>query len=423
MKVTLITIVITIFSLTVSGQNIQYARNIIDTLCSPYFAGRGYQENGANKAAIFIENEFRYAGLQSISDTYKQDFSISVNHITQTQLQKGKLVPGKDYVVSVLSGGASGTYKVKKIQEELLTNKLLLRNFLEADHSNNMILFPPEIYEHKDFSDIIRSIVYGFRLKTAGIILGVSTQPVWSVHLFQKPFDYPIITMKMSNRQAKKLKKIRIEIETEYIDNYPVSNVIAMVEGTQYPDSFFVISAHYDHLGKMGDVMYPGAHDNASGVAMMLDMAHYYVLNPQAYTMVFLATTAEEAGILGAYHFVENTWIDLAKIKFLINLDLVGTGKEGIQVVNGSVYEKEFQLLNTINAPNNLLSEIEVRGESCNSDHCPFYEQGVPSFFIYTLDKDYPWYHVPEDSPKKLPLTAYENLFTLIVNFFDQLCH
>ena len=86
-------------------------------------------------------------------------------------------------------------------------------------------------------------------------------------------------------------QSISVKIEQELRNDYRSQNVIGYVEGTEFPDSFIVLSAHYDHLGKMGEHTYfPGANDNASGVAMLLDLVDYYTHNELPMkTIVFIA--------------------------------------------------------------------------------------------------------------------------------------
>ena len=143
-----------------------------------------------------------------------------------------------------------------------------------------------------------------------------------------------------------------------------------MVEGKSKKDSFFVFTAHYDHLGKIGDDCYfAGANDNASGVAVLLDMAKYYAQNPSDYSIVFIFTTAEEIGLLGSKYAAENSLIELDKIKFLFNLDMCGTGSGGIALINGKKETKASELFEKINQDKRYFNEIRIGGESCNSDH------------------------------------------------------
>jgi Zn-dependent M28 family amino/carboxypeptidase len=185
------------------------------------------------------------------------------------------------------------------------------------------------------------------------------------------------------------------------------------------PDSFIVFTAHYDHLGMMGDnTMFPGAHDNASGVAMALDLMKHYANpdNKPYYSVVFIATAAEELGILGSKYFCANPLFGLEKIKFLINLDMVSTGDEGIMVVNGAVFTEEYDKLVKINTEKSYLKAISKRGEAKNSDHWFFYRNGVKCFFIYTLG-GVSEYHNIYDKPEALPYTEYNDIFKLLTDF------
>ena len=133
---------------------------------------------------------------------------------------------------------------------------------------------------------------------------------------------------------------------------------------------------------------------------------------------MFIALTGEEVGLFGSKYFVDNPIIDLKKIKFLINLDMVGTGSSGISVVNATIFKEQFNKLKQINDDNNFITNISQRGAACNSDHCPFFEKGVPSFFIYTTGKEFNEYHNTKDKADSIPLTAYEGLFNLIKLLF-----
>jgi hypothetical protein len=113
----------------------------------------------------------------------------------------------------------------------------------------------------------------------------------------------------------------------KYFHNKPViaTNVIGFVKGNTRPDSFIVISAHYDHLGKVGDSIYYGASDNASGVACVLAMASYFNKHPQRCSLVFALFDMEEEGEKGAFRFTEQlpSPMSLEKIKLNVNVDMI----------------------------------------------------------------------------------------------------
>jgi Zn-dependent M28 family amino/carboxypeptidase len=156
---------------------------------------------------------------------------------------------------------------------------------------------------------------------------------------------------------------------------------------------------------------------------MIMDLARHFAQkgNEPSYSIVFIAFSGEEAGLEGSRYFANNPLFPLENIKMLVNLDMVGTGDEGITVVNGAVLKQQFSLLEEINQRNNYLKEVKARGESCNSDHCPFYMKGVPAFFIYTRSSIFNEYHSLEDVPERLPLNGYEGLFRLLADFTREL--
>jgi len=216
-------------------------------------------------------------------------------------------------------------------------------------------------------------------------------------------------------------KKIFLDIDTEFLENEPSQNLIGYIKGQT--DTCIVFSAHYDHLGSMGEgVYFPGAHDNASGTAMVLDIARHYKslkVKPH-YTLIFILFAGEEIGLIGSFYFTENPLFALSKIKFLINIDIVGSGDKGIQVVNGKEFPNQFNILTSINTNKKYLPQIKIRGSAANSDHYPFFVKGVPSFFIYTLG-EYKEYHNIYDRADAVPLSGYEGLFRLLLGFVSEL--
>ena len=95
----------------------------------------------------------------------------------------------------------------------------------------------------------------------------------------------------------------------------------------------------------MGEAIFYGANDNASGIAILIDMASYFKNNPQQYSIVFVAFGGEEAGLLGSLNYVKRPAISLAKTKFVFNMDLMGSGEKGATIINGSVFKDDFDKL------------------------------------------------------------------------------
>ncbi len=358
------------------AQDINYARKTISTLTSKKYWGRGYTNNGMGKAADFIEGEFKKLGLSPLSgNSYKQFFSFPVNTFPSNmtlKLNGTVLTPGKDFIVHQASKG-------------IVTHDSLIQ---------------------KDSTTYLS--------KGGNIAISLVPKLTWSVS--QQVLDYTIVEVNKKSISFQPTQ-IDIDITNELVPNFTAANVGAIIKGTAKPDSILVFTAHYDHLGGMGSKTYfPGANDNASGVAMLLDLAKYYAAHPPKYSVAFICFAAEETGLLGSKYFTENPLIPLKNIRFLWNLDLVGTGETGATVVNATIHPKEFALLNQINGEKQFLKKINSRGKAANSDHYFFTEKGVPAFFLYTQG-GIAAYHDVDDKAETLPLTAYENLFRLFVDF------
>lgn len=153
---------------------------------------------------------------------------------------------------------------------------------------------------------------------------------------------------------------------------------------------------------------------------MLLSLAKHFSLNQPEFDMMFICFAGEEAGIVGSKYYVENPIESLEKIKFVLNLDIMGTGDDGIQVVNGTVYKTEFAKLQGLNDEFSFLKQVKIRGERCNSDHCAFHEKGIPSFFSYTLGGKAE-YHNIYDTAESLSLSEFDSVLDLFKQFLAKL--
>jgi len=407
---------------TAYSQDLTYARKIINILASPEFHGRGYVNKGDSIAADFIYSEMSFLGLKNFNNTFYQHFELSVNTLPGNLMLKfddKTLKPVDDFIVYNPSSKVKGTFPVTVVDMNTKTAKL--DKLIKKGLHNRVIIIDVRHKPEKKIDIFDTAKFYNIFNAQAVIFLVDKNPPLsWSVYTGHLLIDF--CSLEVQAKEMKKYpKKVELDIENEFIKKYRTQNVIGYVEGSKYPDSFFVFTAHYDHLGRMGSNTYfPGAHDNASGTAMMLDLAAYYTENIPEYSIAFIATAAEEAGLLGSRHFCEKPLFPLDNIKFLFNLDMVSTGEEGMMVVNGQVFKDEFATLVKINDENKYLIDIKSRPEAANSDHHPFYLKGVKSFYFYTLG-GYSQYHNTYDIYETLPMTDYNDMFRLIVRFVEQL--
>jgi aminopeptidase YwaD len=405
-----------LFTFCVGAQDISRAKKNIKILTSEKFHGRGASFHGDSIAANFIAKQFKTIGLQPIGDSYYQRFTYGVNTFQgkiKLKSNEGVFKPGIDFIVRSSCGSGKGTFQVMRLDSLLFSDDTALAIFLKKDLRNSVVVYPKKYLKEFTASttDLLRQLYSAaaiIELQDTKLTMGLSDQS----------FDTPVFEM-LASAFTSTIQTISFEIENELIKKHAARNVIGYIEGGMYPDSFIVITAHYDHLGTLGKKYYfPGANDNASGVSMLLELAHHYRTNRPACSIVFIAFAGEESGLIGSSFFVRKPTFDLAAIRFLINLDLLGTGDDGIMVVNGSIYKEAFATLVAINNEKKLVPAIKMRGEAANSDHYPFYKKEVPCFFIYTLG-GIAAYHDVQDIAKTLPLTKFKEVFELIVLFVD----
>ncbi|MEI6347114.1 MAG: M28 family peptidase [Bacteroidota bacterium] len=426
-------LVFVIFVLSFGGfaQDTLHVRRLVDTLSSQSMYGRGYVNEGDKKAAKFIANEFQKTNSKTFGSSYFQPVSFAVNTFPQNmevKIDDSTLTPFYDYKVTASSSGSTGVFEIVEIPIKQLKSLSKLKKLLEVNNFSNKFVYldvtkiskkKQKRKSYKTAMEIIQAVPYQDIFGAKGVIIAndkLEAQGMWS----KEPLQSTIIRV-LRSKLAKNPKTIKVNIENKFLAKYTSQNVISYIEGTTQPDTFIVFSGHYDHLGCLGDkTIFPGANDNASGIAFMIDLANYYSKpeNKPYYSIAFMAFTGEEVRILGSKYYVENPLFPLSKIKFLFNLDMVGTGDEGITLVNATANKSVYQQIDTLNKINKYLPKVDSRGESENSDHHYFHKAGVPAVFIYGTGKSGPYHH-PEDNSANLTLKGYIPIFKLLTTFIN----
>lgn len=418
-KLLLICIITSFAGLSVRSQYFDYGRKMTDTLASEYLFGRGYLKEGIQRAAYMIATEFYKMKLKKFAYTnmYYHNFSYPVNAFPKElylAFDENFMTLGVDFIPSADCPTVKGTFDFVRIDSVVIRDRVLLNKIVSSKLNKTVVILDDKGLTSEDEKKLVNSIRYG-GLPCAAVI-DLKDKLTFSVSTTQS--EVPVVDV-LRTSMPPGFKKVRLNIENQLVPEYPVSNVIGYVEGKEVIDTFIVITAHYDHLGMIGNnTMFRGANDNASGVAMMLSLAKHYSqpANQPKYTIVFIGFAGEEAGLLGSQKLAADSVMTLGRIKFLVNLDMVGTGDEGITVVNATEHPVQFETLQKINAEKEYLVQIKSRGKAANSDHYPFTERGVPGFFIYTMG-GIKAYHDIYDLPQTLPLTEFEDLHSLLRDF------
>ena len=179
-----------------------------------------------------------------------------------------------------------------------------------------------------------------------------------------------------------------------------------------------VIGAHYDHLGlggvgslhRDGEAIHNGADDNASGVAIMLRLAHTLAFNDttESNNFVFVAFSGEEMGLLGSAYWVKNATVDISTVNYMINMDMVGRlNAENTLAVHGVGTSPIFK--QTLFANNEQgLNLAEHESGVGPSDHTSFYIADIPVLHFFTGQHED--YHKPSDDSEKL---NYQGMTTI----------
>lgn len=410
----LLAIACCLLPIATKAQNKECAKQVIEKLCSDEYAGRGYVKEGDKKAARFIAESFRKNRLGSPTIDYFQTFGFPVITFpseTFLNIDAVGLTPGRDFIVNAGCPSIKGKFEIIYIDSATIDNNFAFQSFLKKPLRRSFIVITGIQNKKLIQSERAESVLKN-TIGAKGIIIDKQEKFTWSVATERAPF--PIIYIQ-KNAIKHTMIEMEIDIESTSID-HQTQNVIASVNGKLYPDSFIVITAHYDHLGMFGEALFPGANDNASGIAMMLDLMNNIAKNPLDYSVLFIAFAGEEAGLLGSYYYTQNASVPLNKMAMLLNLDLMATGDKGMTAVNATVFPTEFKLLQYINEQGNYLPNINSRGKAQNSDHYYFTEAGVKSFFFYLMG-DYHFYHDIDDKASAISLSKYNEAYKLVYDF------
>ena len=197
------------------------------------------------------------------------------------------------------------------------------------------------------------------------------------------------------------------------------TNVVGLINNNAA--TTIVIGAHYDHLGfgaegslhRGKQAIHNGADDNASGVAVMLDLAKKLKTKNTNNNYLFIAFSGEEMGLLGSNYFVKNPTIDTKAVNYMINMDMVGRLKQDSTLAVYGVGTSPI-LKQTLKAHNTKFKLIQKESGVGPSDHTSFYNADIPVLHFFTGQHED--YHKPTDDYEKL---NYEGMKTISNYIFE----
>lgn len=208
-------------------------------------------------------------------------------------------------------------------------------------------------------------------------------------------------------------------------------NVGAILPGSdpKLKDEWILLSAHFDHLGQRGKVLYPGADDNATGVAMLLEVAEYFALSKDKprRTIAFISFDQEETGLRGSMYFAAHSPLPFRHLKAFLTADMLG--RSMANVMNEYVFvlgsERSTHLRHLIEKtppPQGLtIGRLGADLIGTRSDYGPFRDRNVPFLFFST--GQHPDYHSPSDLPERIDYRKLQRISVYIRDITKRLAN
>ncbi|MCG8581337.1 MAG: M28 family peptidase [Bacteroidales bacterium] len=425
-------------------------------LASDSLKGRNTATEGERKAARYIVEQFKLNGLQPYNDTtYLQNIGLwswrwnkftlnSKQHTFESYkdfvyLSSAPIEPlikaacvfignGNDSIINNIDlEGKIAIVSVKNFRSWyriasktkhrgaiaiLMVHQTDNNEFFKVSEKMNVLHNHPSIgTQQPTFS---RSMVKAFAINQS-----------ITEELFQYPID-SLIRLTTAE-QVQKLPSPELTIACQLkVEIADANNVVAYIPGKGNNNEAVVISAHYDHIGERHNGICVGADDNASGTAAVIELAKAFSplkgkLNKD---LIFLCTSGEEKGLLGAFYFADHPQEHRFDIRANVNIDMIGridsTHKNNYIYTIGNNHYPEFDSI--VHVANNMLEPLEIQYDYNKSqgfgnflrlsDHYAFHRNSIPVMgFFSGLHKDY---HTPNDTPDKIDYQLMEQRVKLI---------
>lgn len=414
-------------------------------LSSDDLRGRGTGSEGEKQSAKYIAKKLEEAGVEAKgTDGFYQTFKIVTLRTavsgnlkigeTQYPLYKGffPLSPSVD-AASVQADAVVVGYGIREEGKRMDYSKKDVMGKVALIHIGS----PDGIHPHSGYlkwHGVEYRVDEAKRMGAIGVVFyGGNEAPDGELRKTQKNSGIPVVYVNefvpdtsISEYNTNLNLKILTEVEAGY-------NVVGFQNNGA--SSTVVIGAHHDHLGtgeiqgsleEKAGFIHNGADDNASGVALMLELARIIRAEPKAYAnrnYLFIAFSGEEMGLIGSKYFVKNPTIDLNTIDFMINMDMVGMLNEESKtlVINGVGTSPDFT--EVIEGMEGLVEGIDnvktTKSGIGASDHTAFYLADIPAVHFFTGQHKH--YHRSTDDIENLNLPGEVFVTEYIATFLKKL--
>ena len=444
-------------------------------LASPELKGRATGSPELEKAASYIASQYKSFGLKAADGKdFEQEFPVTINaHLGPGNRFAFKgpgpgiaLQEGRDFVPFGFSssGKFSGAvvfagygitnpelhyddYEGLDVKDKIVlilrhepkesASKSVHASFAEKAvnakmHGARGVILINDVYAHAGQQDTIEKFGRAAGPHNSGVFfvqVKASTAERWLAAEGRNLRDIYGEIEKDLKPHSFALTKLTVELEVDVRqDMKTVHNVAAYLPGETA--EYVVIGAHYDHLG-LGDenslapsqvgAIHPGADDNASGTAGVIELARWFSKQPkQKRGILFLNFAGEELGLLGSGWYVNHPILPLENAVAMINLDMIGRIREGKVFLAGSGTGSTFaKLIDDLKPPAPLHVDLSEKAGYGSSDHTSFTTKQVPVLFFFSgLHADY---HKPSDTADKIDSDDAAKLLDYIAELMTHL--
>ncbi len=402
-------------------------------LSSDELEGREAGTPGELKAAEYIKNEMKIAGLEPIFDgSYFQEFEFPGEWILGNEnylvIKNESFSLHSDYFV--LPNSASANLNIQAVYVGFGLENENHNDYNElTDLEGKIFIMEYYLPMHMDDGgnrlplEVLQQKIETAMQKGAGAIIFVNTQsdksdPPTSLNQRLGREEIPIVFAKSNVfeywQQIENNSEIMLTVDLER-ESFTSYNVAGFIDNNA--EQTVVFGAHYDHLGYGGmgsrspgiNALHPGADDNASGTAGIIEMARYLSqsdLTQQNY--IFVGFSAEERGLIGSRYFATSDAYDKEKVSYMFNFDMIGRMENANITLYGTGTSPLWDSIIDYHTPENLTVRKSPSGMG-SSDHTNFYRENIPVLFFFSgLHDDY---HRPSDTEDKI---NYEGMLTIL---------
>lgn len=410
-------IVLLAFGLQANAQDLSRYKRVVKELASKKYQGRGYAKGGANKAGKFLAKEYKRAGVDEVT---LQPFTLDIQTFAgkmEMEADGKVLQPGVDFSMREYSPGVKGEFPVYHV-DTLHYNAGKMFSDLQKPEYRNCLVACEFWFTYKHSQDFSRLQKDG-ECTNSGLIYTWPAPIKFFKAYGHRVVDKPIVWV--TPEAIEGVQRVRLDVDAKFLKDYECFNVISKVEGERH-DSCYVFTAHYDHLGNLGEkIFYAGANDNASGSATLVTLARYYAKHRPKFDIYFLAFSGEDANLRGSTYFVEHPTFPLEKIKYLFNIDMIGDNNPVQYCEVSDAGMQAFPLFEQINAEKHYFKDLHRGDLAANSDHYVFATRGVPCIFLENEKGDaFQYYHTIYDDWEHAVTDSYEPTFRLVRDFLER---